>query len=110
MEKTKDIQLTPEFLGDLIKKTRLSLDLSQDELGNNLDVGKSHISKLESGSKKNLSIQDLINIFESMGGEVIISIKDKDGDEVFDTRNKSRKKRGARRRCLTLPKVEVVAV
>jgi len=90
MTKNKKSKLSPEFIGKAIKKARLSKDLSQEELGEKIGVGRSHISKLETGAKKNLTLSAIAQIFEAMESEMFISITDNEGNEVFSTGNKSK--------------------
>lgn len=88
MTKNKQVKMSPEFLGKAIKKARLSKFLSQEDLGNKIGVGKSHISKLESGAKKNLTLTAVAQIFEAMDADLFFSITDNEGNEIFSTGNK----------------------
>ncbi|KAA6330204.1 hypothetical protein EZS27_015906 [termite gut metagenome] len=53
------------LIGDVIKRTRLEKNLTQEDLGKLVGVQKAQISKIENG--KNLTIATIIKIFKAMG-------------------------------------------
>ncbi|KAA6330572.1 hypothetical protein EZS27_020734 [termite gut metagenome] len=53
------------LIGDVIKRTRLEKNLTQEDLGRLVGVQKAQISKIENG--KNLTIATIIKIFKAMG-------------------------------------------
>jgi DNA-binding XRE family transcriptional regulator len=53
------------LIGDVIKRTRLEKNLTQEDLGKLVGVQKAQISKIENG--KNLTIATIIKVFKAMG-------------------------------------------
>lgn len=86
--KSVEQKMSSENLGKAVKKIRVLSDLSQEELGNKIGLGKSDISKIETGSRKNITIASLAKIFEAMGAELNVTIKDNNGNEIFDSKDK----------------------
>ncbi|KAA6350102.1 hypothetical protein EZS27_002465 [termite gut metagenome] len=60
------------LIGDVIKRTRLEKNLTQEDLGKLVGVQKAQISKIENG--KNLTIATIIKIFKAMGVSVQLEI------------------------------------
>jgi HTH-type transcriptional regulator/antitoxin HipB len=53
------------LIGDVIKKARISQNLTQEELGKLVGVQKAQISKIENG--KNLTFATVIKLLKAMG-------------------------------------------
>lgn len=80
--------------GEIIKKYRLQLGLSQRELGEKVGVNKAAVQKWESGAVKNLKkekIKSLATIFNISPNELLEynSPTDKDYDEWENTYNQN---------------------
>ncbi|MFM6952266.1 MAG: helix-turn-helix domain-containing protein [Bacteroidota bacterium] len=67
-------ELNMELLGRMIKATRRYRNLTQNELGDRLGVGKAQISKLES-SANNATIDTIVRVFTALGAEIGFSVK-----------------------------------
>lgn len=63
------------LLGSIVKKVRQEKGLSQEALGKYVGLGKSSISKIESG-KTNISVDDASVLLEAMGEKLNIYIGD----------------------------------
>lgn len=64
------------LIGDAIKRTRLSKNLTQEDLGRLIGVQKAQISRIENG--KNLTFSTVIKVFKAMDVTVRLEI---DNDE-----------------------------
>lgn len=53
------------LIGDVIRRTRLEKELTQEDLGKLVGVQKAQISRIENG--KNLTISTVIKVFKAMG-------------------------------------------
>lgn len=71
----KKFDNTDNLLGGIVKKVRLEKGLSQEALGKYVGLGKSSISKIESG-KTNISVDDASVLLEAMGEKLNIYIGD----------------------------------
>ena len=60
-------------LGDIIKKVRKKKNFSQEALGKMVGLGKSSISKMESG-RTNLSLEDASILLEAMGEKISVYV------------------------------------
>lgn len=69
----KKFDNTDNLLGGIVKKVRLEKGLSQEALGKYVGLGKSSISKIESG-KTNISADDASVLLEAMGEKLNIYI------------------------------------
>lgn len=67
-----DLQM--EIMGDLIKKTRVKRNLTQEELGKLVGVQKSQISKLEN-NVNNASISTIMRIYRALKADVSFSVR-----------------------------------
>ena len=54
------------FVGEAIKKARLKQNLTQEELGEKVGVGRSQICKLESG-KSSITLSTMSRVFQALG-------------------------------------------
>ena len=63
-----------EILQDLIRETRKKRNLSQQELGEKVGVGKAQISKLEKGYS-NTSIALITKVFSALNAKIKISVE-----------------------------------
>lgn len=66
MEAQLKEDLNAYFLGETIKKARLSQNLTQEQLGEKVGVQKSQISKLERG-KSVITLPTISKIFKALG-------------------------------------------
>ena len=71
----KKFDNTDNLLGGIVKKVRQEKGLSQEALGKYVGLGKSSISKIESG-KTNISADDASVLLEAMGEKLNIYIGD----------------------------------
>ena len=69
----KKFDNTDNILGGIVKKVRQEKGLSQEALGKYVGLGKSSISKIESG-KTNISIDDASVLLEAMGEKLSVYI------------------------------------
>lgn len=70
---------TNNVLGDIIKTVRKKKNFSQEALGKMVGLGKSSISKMESG-RTNLSLEDASILLEAMGEKINVYV-----DGLFPT-------------------------
>lgn len=61
-------------LGDIIKSVRKEKNFSQEALGKLVGIGKSSISKIESG-KTNISLEDAFVLLEAMGEKMSVYVE-----------------------------------
>lgn len=64
---------TKNILGDILKAVRKKKNFSQEALGKMVGLGKSSISKMESG-KTNLSLEDASILLEAMGERISVYV------------------------------------
>ena len=69
-----EVDLRLDVLGDLIRKTRLDRNLTQEELGKLIGVQKAQISKLERNAS-NMRIETIIRIFDALKAHVKFQIE-----------------------------------
>ena len=67
-------ELQIEIIGNLIRQTRLERNLTQEELGRIVGVGKSQISKLEKNAG-NVSIQTIKKIFNALKAKILFRVE-----------------------------------
>ena len=67
-------ELQIEIIGRLIRQTRLERNLTQEELGRIVGVGKSQISKLEKNAG-NVSIQTIKKIFDALKAKILFRVE-----------------------------------
>ena len=67
-------ELQIEIIGSLIRQTRLERNLTQEELGRIVGVGKSQISKLEKNAG-NVSIQTIKKIFDALKAKILFRVE-----------------------------------
>lgn len=67
-----DEQVELMLVGEAIRKARISLSLSQEQLGEMVGVQKAQISRLENG--KNLTISTISRLFRAMNQKVTLEI------------------------------------
>lgn len=72
--KKKMTMVESNVLGSHIRKARKALGLSQQELGRKVGLGKSSISKIESG-KTNISFEDASILMEAMGSKLSVTME-----------------------------------
>ena len=71
----KKFDNTDNLLGGIVKKVRQEKGLSQETLGKYVGLGKSSISKIESG-KTNVSVDDAAVLLEAMGDKLCVHVGD----------------------------------
>ena len=69
-----EVDLRLDVLGDLIRKTRLDRNLTQEELGKLIGVQKAQISKLERNAS-NMRIETIIRIFDALKAHVKFQVE-----------------------------------
>jgi len=69
----KKFENTDTVLGGIIKTVRRKKELSQEALGKLVGLGKSSISKIESG-KTNISLEDASVLLEAMGEKLSLYV------------------------------------
>jgi HTH-type transcriptional regulator / antitoxin HipB len=66
-----EYELQMQILGDLICKARKMKNLTQEQLGEQMGVKKSWISKLEKGDA-NLSMETIMKVVKALGAKIIL--------------------------------------
>lgn len=69
-----EFELRFEVLGDMIKSVRKERNLTQEQLGDLINVQKSQISKLER-SAKNVTVETILKVFNALGANVNFSVE-----------------------------------
>lgn len=69
-----EFELRLEVLGDMIKSVRKERNLTQEQLGDLINVQKSQISKLER-SAKNVTVETILKVFNALGANVKFSVE-----------------------------------
>jgi DNA-binding XRE family transcriptional regulator len=72
-----EYELRMEVLGKMIKAARQERNLTQEELGRLIGVGKAQISKLES-SANSATIDTIIRVFKALKAEISFQVKIED--------------------------------
>ncbi len=67
-------ELRMAVIGDLIRKTRLERQFTQEQLGKLVGVQKSQISKLENNANS-ASIDTIVKVFKALKAEINFTIK-----------------------------------
>lgn len=68
-----ECDLKLDLIGDIIKKTRIKMNLTQDQLGKLIGVQKAQISKIENNTK-DVRISTLMRVFTALKAEVKFTI------------------------------------
>lgn len=66
MEARLKEELNAHYVGDAIKQARLSLNLTQEELGRRIGVQRSQISRLEKGESV-ITLPTISRVFKALG-------------------------------------------
>lgn len=69
-----DAELEQFYIGEAIKKVRISKNLTQEELGARVGVQRSQISRIEKG--QNITLSNMSKLFRAMEVNVKIEIPD----------------------------------
>ena len=69
-----EFELQLDLLGETLKKVRESKNLTQEELGKQLGVGKSQISKLEKNAS-NVTLATVIKVFHALRAKVSFKVE-----------------------------------
>ena len=72
-----EYELRMDVLGKMIKAARQERNLTQEELGRLIGVGKAQISKLES-SANSATIDTIIRVFKALKAEISFNVKIED--------------------------------
>lgn len=67
-------ELGLEQVGETIREIRKQQDLTQEELGQRIGVGKAQISKLENGST-NMTIDTMMRVFNGLNTKINFNIE-----------------------------------
>ncbi len=69
-----EFDLKMDLIGDMIKRTRIEKNLTQEELGELVGVKKAQISKIEN-SIKDARLSTILRVFEAMKAKVNLTIE-----------------------------------
>jgi HTH-type transcriptional regulator / antitoxin HipB len=69
-----EFELKLELLSEALKQTRKSRQLTQEQLGQLVGVGKAQISKLENNAK-NVTFDTVIKVFNALGARVKFNVE-----------------------------------
>lgn len=69
-----EFDLKLELLGEMIKRTRLERQLTQEELGKLIGVQKAQISKLERNAN-NVTIETVLRVFKALKANVKFKVE-----------------------------------
>jgi len=69
-----DLELRLDLIGEALKAARKSKNLTQEELGQLIGVGKAQISKLEK-STGNTTVDTVLRVFNALGAKVKLRIE-----------------------------------
>jgi HTH-type transcriptional regulator/antitoxin HipB len=69
-----EFDLKLELLGEMIKRTRLERQLTQEELGKLIGVQKAQISKLERNAS-NVTIETVLRVFKALQANVKFKVE-----------------------------------
>jgi HTH-type transcriptional regulator / antitoxin HipB len=69
-----DFELRTDVIGEIIKKTRIEQNLTQEQLGQLIGVQKSQISKIENNTK-DVRFSTILRVFEALKAQVNLSIQ-----------------------------------
>lgn len=69
-----EAELEQFYIGEAIKKVRMSKNLTQEELGARVGVQRAQISRIEKG--QNITLANMSKLFKAMDVEVKIEIPD----------------------------------
>lgn len=67
-------ELRIDLLGQAIKRARQELNMTQEQLGELVEVQKSQISKIEN-SVKNARFETIMKVFEALGAKVNFNVE-----------------------------------
>ncbi len=68
-----ECDLKLDLMGDIIKKTRIKMNLTQDQLGQLIGVQKAQISKIENNTK-DVRISTLMRVFTALKANVKFTV------------------------------------
>ena len=77
-----DLELRLDLIGEALKAARKSKNLTQEELGQLVGVGKAQISKLEK-STGNTTVDTVLRVFNALGAKVRLQIEMDNDAEVI---------------------------
>lgn len=69
-----EFELNLELLGEMVRKSRLIRNLTQEQLGRNIGVQKAQISKIENG-KKNVTVDTIQKVFYALNAKVNLNVQ-----------------------------------
>ncbi len=69
-----EFELQIEIIGEYIKEIRKKQNLTQEQLGKIIGVGKAQISKIENNTS-NISLETLVKIFKALQAKVKFQIE-----------------------------------
>ena len=79
--KQYDLEVKLDLIGEALKAARKSRNLTQQELGDMVGVGKAQISKLEK-STGNTTFATVVRVFNALGAKVKLRIELENDSEV----------------------------
>jgi DNA-binding XRE family transcriptional regulator len=71
---TYEYELRMEILGELIKKTRLERNMTQEQLGELVGVQKAQISRLENNTG-NVTLETILKVFSALKAKIKMQIE-----------------------------------
>jgi HTH-type transcriptional regulator/antitoxin HipB len=69
-----DYELKADVIGDIIKKTRIEQNLTQEQLGILIGVQKAQISKIENNTK-DVRFSTILRVFEALKAKVNMTVE-----------------------------------
>ena len=69
-----EYELRMEILGELIKKTRLERNMTQEQLGELVGVQKAQISRLENNTG-NVTLETILKVFSALKAKIKMQIE-----------------------------------
>jgi HTH-type transcriptional regulator / antitoxin HipB len=69
-----DFELRTDVIGEIIKKTRIEQNMTQEQLGHLIGVQKSQISKIENNTK-DVRFSTILRVFEALKAQVNLSVQ-----------------------------------
>lgn len=67
-----EAEVQASLIGEAIRQSRKEKNLTQEQLGKLLGIGRSQVARIESG--KNLTLQTIIRVFRAMGVPANLSL------------------------------------
>lgn len=69
-----DFELKTDVIGEIIRKTRIEQNLTQEQLGQMIGVQKAQISKIENNAK-DVRFSTILRVFEALKAKVNLTVE-----------------------------------